>query len=330
LAFLRVENIVILWNKPTESGLGDRLIDLFLLAAFAKAGSLKIAVCWPDQPNLTLLQRKVWSGYRHEDYKLENLLLYFKFPKNILFYSQSTFSKELRNKSNVLFSDYVGGIYTTLSFYNKFYPKFKKLFNFSLTDFEYAFKDVLKEFKPKNSFSRKFTSSFNADIAVHLRRGDKLQSKPDYFAIGFDEIDGLDKVTELCINKISQLNSTKKTIYLSSDDENVKLRYKMKFSNSKEIQIITLPMNTTSFEATYIDLWMLASSKYIILSQRHSNFALLASYLKKAQLVYFYKDNKLISDNTMLNKLYFANKNGWAAKLTLRQKFSFFLMLILK
>ena len=315
--------MILLWNNPTKSGLGDRLVDLFLLAAFAKAGSLKVAVCWPDHPDLTLLQKKLWPKYRYEDYKLENLLLYFKFPKNILFYSQSTFSKELRNKSNVLFNDYVGGIYTTSTFYNKFYPKFKKLFNFSLTGFEYAFKDVLKEFQPKKIFFRKFALPFNADIAVHLRRGDKVQSNPDNFAIDFDEIDGLDKVTELCINKISQLNSTKKTIYLSSDDEDVKLRYKMKLSISKKNQIITLPRNITNFEATYIDLWMLASSKYIILSQRHSNFSLLASYLKKSKLVYFYKDNKLISDNTMLNKLYFANKHSRAAKLLYDKEFYF-------
>ena len=317
--------MILLWNNPTKSGLGDRLVDLFLLAAFAKAGSLKVAVYWPDHPELNLLQKKLWPKYRLEDYRIENLLLYFKFPKNIVFYSQSTFSRELHNKSNLLFNDYLGGIYTTSSFYNKFYSKFKNFFNFSLTDFEYAFKDVLKEFKPKNFFFRKFAFPFNADIAVHLRRGDKVRSNPDNFTIGFDEIDGLDKVTELCINNISQLNSSKKTIYLSSDDPDIKKRYKAKFSNTKKVKLFTLPRNIKSFEATYIDLWMLATSKYIILSQRHSNFSLLASYLKNAQLVYFYKDNLLITNNTMLNKLYFANKHTRAAKLTLRQRILFFL-----
>jgi hypothetical protein len=297
----------ILWTNSTLSGLGDRLIDLFLLAAFARSCNAILYVVWQNCCELNSLQKKTWPKSRLEGYKIENLSQYFKFPKNIVFCTEISIQKYCRDKRNIQFNDYLGGIYTASSFYSKFYSKYKKNENFNLLGFENAFRETLNDFQPKHKLLKKFESQVFPDISVDLRRGDKVTLKPDIFSVSHEEQFNLNTVTELCINELSDSNLSIKTIYFCSDDSNLLYRFRKKYSSIRNLNLITMPQNTKGFEKTYVDLWMLASSKKIILSQRHSNFSIFASYLKNARLIYFYFDNRLITNNNFLNKQIYTN-----------------------
>jgi len=44
---------------------------------------------------------------------------------------------------------------------------------------------------------------------------------------------------------------------------------------------------------------MLSQSKKIIMSQKHSNFSIFSSLIRETELIYFYKDNNLISNSSL-------------------------------
>src|SRR4051812_40838857 len=75
-----MSNGVLLWRKPTESGLGDRLIDLFLLLGLARSqGRALLLPHWGKYH-----EDPAHPAHRREDIKLENVLNYLQFPVDCL------------------------------------------------------------------------------------------------------------------------------------------------------------------------------------------------------------------------------------------------------
>ena len=62
----------IVWANSSLSGLCDRFIDLFLMAAMARVLSSELIVPWKINRNFTERQLRVWDKARFDDYKYEN------------------------------------------------------------------------------------------------------------------------------------------------------------------------------------------------------------------------------------------------------------------
>lgn len=297
----------------TKSGLGDRLVDFFLMVSYAKLNNACLNLVWEIQDNYTENQLKVWNDYRFHDYKIENLIQYFKFPENVKFLESMEVMEV--SKEAIIFKDYLGGVHSVKSFYEKYCKR-----NCSLSHFSNIFFNEVSSFKPQSKLINIADKNLNIDIAVHLRRGDKISDKPDNGQIKLSEIDSLNSKTYQAILEINKSNagSKKLNLFIASDDHNVKMAY---IENLKDTFNIVGNHNAQGIESTYLDLYYLGISKVIIMSMKHSNFSLLASYLNCNKLIYFYKSNKVLSYSGLKNIELFKSFNIFD-KIKLRFRFN--------
>lgn len=297
----------------TKSGLGDRLVDFFLMVSYAKLNNACLNLVWEIQDNYTENQLKVWNDYRFHDYKIENLIQYFKFPENVKFLESMEVMKV--SKEAIIFKDYLGGVHSVKSFYEKYCKR-----NCSLSHFSNIFFNEVSSFKPQSKLINIADKNLIIDIAVHLRRGDKISDKPDNGQIKLSEIDSLNSKTYQAILEINKSNagSKKLNLFIASDDHNVKMAY---IENLKDTFNIVGNHNAQGIESTYLDLYYLGISKVIIMSMKHSNFSLFASYLNCNKLIYFYKSNKVLSYSGLKNIELFKSFNIFD-KIKLRFRFN--------
>jgi hypothetical protein len=281
------------WVHSTKSGLGDRLIDFFLMASYAKLNNACLNLVWEIQDNHSENQLKIWNEYRFHDYKIENLIQYFNLPDEIRFLDSM---EEIEVRDNtIIFIDYLGGVHSVKSFWGKYCKAIC-----SLSHFQLLFFNMLSSFKPQRKLLNIVDKNVNIDIAVHLRRGDKISDKPDNGMIKLSEIESLNAKTFEAIYEIHKKNvgSKKLNLFIASDDHYVKMAY---IKNLKDTFNIVGNHNSKGIESTYLDLYYLGISKVIIMSMRHSNFSLFASYLNCNKLIYFYKSNKVLSNSGLGN-----------------------------
>ena len=288
------------WSNPTASGLCDRLSDVMLLATLANLLGADLYFNWIEavfqygavgEPvwNYKEGQDKTWDKVRFEDYRYENYSQYFNLPKNIKI-------NEVVNNPTYHFDSYLGGIFSPELFYEQ--CNISSICTFD--KFLEEFKETVKQFTPTDKLLNLVSHLPKPNISVHLRRTDKIRVNCDNMTtINTDELDNLNKKT---IEAIDILNGDDKLIYFASDDqEENKKYYKLYPNNIKD--------DVGGFEKTYIDLYMLMCSDYIIMSQIHSNFSVFASYINQAKLVYLY-DNCLIIQkkfNKLDNFIYYKN-----------------------
>jgi hypothetical protein len=144
----------------------------------------------------------------------------------------------------------------------------------------------VEEFKPTEKLNKIVNGVKKPKVSIHLRRTDKINVAGDYST--FMTFEGLDNLDSMTKDAIDIFYNEKDNFYFSSDDNEVRLKYENNYKNH-----IDHNFNCTDVEKTYVDLYMLSISDYIILSQVHSNFSVFASYLNNSKLVYLY-DNCLI------------------------------------
>jgi hypothetical protein len=298
------------WLHSTKSGLADRLIDFYLMVSYAKLNNAFLNLVWEPQDNYTENQLNVWNEYRFHDYKIENLIQYFKFPENVKFLESMEVSEDA-----IIFKDYLGGVHSVKSFYEKYCKR-----NCSLSHFSNIFFNEVSSFKPQSKLINIAEKNLSIDIAVHLRRGDKISDKPDNFQIKLAELESLNAKTYEAILEIHKNNvgSKKINLFIASDDHNVKMLY---IENLKDKFNIVGIHNAAGIESTYLDLYYLGISKVIIMSMIHSNFSIFASYLNSNKLIYFYKSNKVLSNSGLSNIVLFKPANiFYKLKVFLRHK----------
>jgi hypothetical protein len=275
----------ILWTTPSITCLGDRLLDTMILATFAKILNADLYFPWEDCPftigggkNPTYSYKegveKTWDKVRFDDYKFENYTQYFNLPKNIKI-------NQTVEKPTYFFGESLGGCVSPLLFYDRYASQICTLEKFELT-----FREIMSEFTPTDKLLKLVTNVVKPNISVHLRRTDKINKSGDYSS--FMTYDGLGVLNDKTIEAIGKLNTDEKVIYFSSDDISERDKYHSLYKNHIEHDT-----TCSSIEKTYIDLYMLSISDYIILSQIHSNFSVFASYINKSKLVYLY-DNSMI------------------------------------
>jgi hypothetical protein len=271
----------IYWQNSTLSGLGDRLLDIFLLLSSLEEEDI-LYLDWKENKNINEFQKKVWPSHRMEDYLYENLSLYFEMPKNLIVLGEGE-KKVYKNT----FHDYLGGIYTPKSFHEK-YVRDK-----TYTEYKKNFDKLISNFKPKKKLLDIMPSTF-PDIAIHLRRTDNIVDINDQNDIIKNikptSLPDLERNTTKVVNYLcSKMNY--KNIFICSDDEESLEKFSMQFQNFNIIS----SKNKIGIEKTYFDFYMMMISKHIILSNYHSNFSLFASQVNKSNLIHFYKSNQILT-----------------------------------
>jgi hypothetical protein len=288
----------IFWNNSTLSGLCDRLIDLSLMSAYAKVQDKNLLLQWNLQSGFTEFQLKTWSKDRFEDYKKENFTKYFNLPSNILFLDENNF-----DGVELVFHDYLGGVYSTKTFYTKYCDNLC-----SYEEFKKAHYNTLSEFTPKQALLDIVGTNNVIDISVHLRRGDKVNNNPNFVEISSEHLNSLDSLTKECFIQQINLFKEKPTVFVCSDSAEAKKDFIEEFTERCNF-IDRSPINF-SYEKTYIDLYLLSISKTIIMSQKHTNFSIFSSLINRNKLIYFFEDNEMIKGGDFLNaKLYRSTKN---------------------
>lgn len=278
----------LLWTNPSITSLGDRLLDTMLLATFSKMLGADLHFPWVDCPftigqeNPTYTykegENKEWDRVRFEDYKFENYTQYYNLPSNIKI-------NQPIETPTYFFGENLGGCVSPFTFYNRYLSQVCKF-----DDFIIMFKQTLSEFTPTEKLLKLVENRVVPDVSVHLRRTDKINKDGDYTT--FMTYDGLDTLNEKTKEAINLLYDNRKSFYFSSDDLAERDKY-------HELYPYHIEHDTTcsAIEKTYIDLYMLSKSNYIILSQVHSNFSVFASYLNGGKLVYLYDNCLIVNEN---------------------------------
>jgi len=275
-----------IWGNSTKSGLCDRLIDLFIIASISKLFNKELYLSWEEQ-TISDIQKLIWNNIRIDDYKIENVIQYFNFPSIIHFISKEELQNKINNKSedDILCNIYLGGVYSPFTFYDKFIDK-----QYNKNNYINIFKNLINQFKPTTKLLNLIKNIPKNLISVHLRRTDKsskLINADEAQGVDINNMDDLNNKTMELINKfiINDYNN----YYFSSDCIDTKINYEDIYS---KYNIINYEINIP-YEQTYIDLYLMSKSKYIILSQRHSSFSLFCSLINNAKLIYFYEDSIL-------------------------------------
>ena len=282
----------IFWPSSTCSGLCDRMIDIALMSTSAKLLNANLffnwcrleSTGWERSGNET----KYWHERRYSDYRYENFIQYFNTPDNFKVNSQLPIDYNI-------FSDYLGGVFSAYKFHSHFYK------SLSLDNFLTVFYETMSKFTPTKKLLD-LTSHLPApDIGLHLRREDKIRVHTDEGSITAEQLISLDKNTKDVVKELLKTNSS---LYIATDCQHAKKEYE------KEFNIIKDEKQYSLCEQTYVDLYMLSRSKYIVMSSKHSNFALFASLINKSKLVYFYNKNCVLYDSwgdRYDNVIYFKN-----------------------
>ena len=147
----------ILWTKPTESGLADRLNDILFMATYARAYSGNVYINWPKFP-----AKDIDVAHRRTDILLENVLKFINFPKEVHFQHCSHVQKT--------FDHYIGGACSIEGFHHAYlkdicdYEKYFSIFKSVAADFTFC--DLIKAHLA--NLPQKF-------VTFHIRRGDKVR-----------------------------------------------------------------------------------------------------------------------------------------------------------
>jgi len=279
------------WTNSPKSGLCDRLLDLSLMASLAKLYNYNLILKWepfysssggyiPSNKNAEESGFTKYDSRRYEDYLYENFTQYFTVPQNVNVFQDSQM-KDL--EINFLFEDYLGGVHSVKTFWEKYLSQKVSFQNFLL-----IYEDILSEFKPTQKLLDVVNSINSPKLSVHLRRTDKVVINPDHFAIS--EVEELNKKTYDSINSLIQKNGEDINIYFSSDDNREKNEYKNRYKN----YLVEEKLPDLGFINTYIDMFLLSTSETIILSQKHSNFSIFCSLIGKTRLIYLYDDCPIV------------------------------------
>jgi hypothetical protein len=288
----------ILWKNTALSGLCDRLTDLFLVATFAKIKEADLVVLWRINKNFSERQMKIWNESRFEDYKYENFSQYFNLPKNVSVFSEEQIAN-YKLEEVLIFEDYLGGVYSPFTFYNSYLTSIC-----SYEDFIERYKECLLELTPTEKL-KSIVEENSINVSVHLRRGDKVVenfSGPE-LGVSIKDLKNLDELTERTI-EILLKNIKNPTLYFCSDDFEVSKKYEEKFS-SRGCKVVKQKNCVTDVEKTYVDLFHMINSDWIIMSQKHSNFSMFASQVLNKNLIYFYEDNEMILRGKFSNTIFY-------------------------
>lgn len=279
------------WTESTKSGLGDRMIDLLLMLTYSKINNKKLIMEWKEQPNKKTELENSRPQYRWSDYKLKKVLKYIKINNEVEFVDDIDINNITDN--DILFKNYIGGVLSPHLFYNKYCNKICSLYIF-MENYNSIIKNI--GFRKMESYK-----IYDNIITIHLRRTDKVNNH-SHICNGIDS-GKLDELNNMTIETIQKtIDNGYKNFYFCGDDKTEIEKYHNMFD--KFCNIIRYDCND-EIEQTYLDLYIMKNSKYIILSQYHSNFSVLGTLLGNAQMIYLFKECEISVIYKHLDKFLF-------------------------
>jgi len=240
------------WTQPTQSGLGDRLTDIFMLAIYARVRQAEMHIDWPPFP-----AKAIDVEHRRTDILLENVLKFMAFPQEIVFDRSAPVQET--------FDHYLGAGFQPEEFYAAYLKNFC-----SLDRFNEVKTTVAKDFifcAPISAFMRTLPAKF---VSVHIRRGDKVRpGANDGCFISEHEL-GL--LNELTYRAIDHFAKSFDAFFVCGDQaEKVQpfVEYVEKLPGKTLLKTPPMP----KWEATYYDLATMTKSQWNLASQRFSSFS---------------------------------------------------------
>lgn len=279
-----------IYSNSNLSGIGDRLLDVMLVLTYANYLDYdKIYLHWKVDNNDMIGDNSYYSKLRKEktsfrgiDYLLNNLQNYLTLPSSINFVENDELEKLKNDNNNYNFNEHLGLKYTLYSFMNHYKienkEKFKKLYfeNFNKINFKNIPNEIINYFKN------------NDVVTVHLRRGDKVAN--DGGTTNNIDTSQLEKLNNLTLEKIKLLQKKGfKYFNFVSDEKNTRDYFINILKNELECKYF----EGDKISQTYFDLYSIAHSKKILLSQVYSSFSIFASMINKVELNYFMDHEKI-------------------------------------
>lgn len=241
------------WTQPTSSGLGDRLVDILTMLAYARCYGAILHMEWVKFPYRAGLD----TEHRQTDILLSNVVQYINFPPGIVFDDDTHCDRT--------FNDYVGGGHNLLGFWQ---DQLKDTCSFDTFDAhvtrvgsEFSFCQAITEFLA--TIPAKF-------VSIHIRRGDKVRDEePDHAFIHRRELERLDNLTYRAIDYAIRRGF--KTFFFCGDEDEKKRPF-VDYAHSKGIETFSIP-SMDKWQATYFDIAVMTKSELNIASQRYSTFS---------------------------------------------------------
>lgn len=273
--------------NPPDSGLGDRLLDIFTIYSYSKFLKCdKVYVYWNYESCFNETRQNL---------KLENLLHYLELPEDLIFVKNKIVI-DYNDKNNIYFTDILSAISLEL-FIEKYISINPEIFmdiyfdSFNKIKFSNIPKEVMNVFND------------NFIVTIHLRRTDKISSNEYAHGVSIQELELLDTITQKFIDKQIEINNT--NICIISDDVSVKNKY---FEyNKNNCNLIRFDYNDNVLQS-YVDLFCLVNSKKIFMSQKFSTFSIVGSLIRNAELYYCFDYGRLYSFNN-INYNFYKYKN---------------------
>jgi hypothetical protein len=290
------DQVSLLIPNFTSSGLGDRMVDVFLVSLFKNCYSniKQVFIPWFEF-------KKEWCHhsvpqYRFQDILMKNILSHMNIPSGVELISEHDFSFAA-NQTNLHVLDYRlngaaepqwlvfrDGFADLDGFYNHYLSQFHPRLPYHV--FKSAIEKTIDEFSFCDEIQQLVSSISNEPFAcVHIRRTDKVrQIKADKYMIDYTELDELDELTRKAILKVKEDGLTRFYISCDSETDQSYEQYR-EFILGFGGTVIPKISVQDRWKITYYELAIMIKSSLIIQSQVSSGFSNLASLLGRTRLL---------------------------------------------
>jgi hypothetical protein len=249
----------------SESGYGDRVLDLLVLSIYSYSKQKNMTIYWKEFQGME--DYADIPSWRFKDTKLENIQSFFVFPDYI-----TLKSTPIAEDKSETFDKYIGGTTSPHEFLSKY-------MNNSISTEGYN--DIIKNVKSHFGFKiPKYVHSVPY-VAIHLRRTDKMRGVCETQIVK-SQLEFLNNETKNAIERA--ISKGFFNFFIASDDESSKQEF-IDFIQSKNCNIFQ-PKNIHNLLESYYDTWILSSSSLIIPSMRYSTFSLFPALLFDVPLWY--------------------------------------------
>ncbi len=250
-----METLVV--NNFVLSGYGDRMMDLLLLASYARARNMRLYIRWQDFPGMP--DYSDIPEWRFQDTRLKNFLSFFRLPSEVQI--------EYTSVANTAheWKQYIGGTTSPTVFHERYIAGW---FPIGLSEWLAIVDEVKSELKLKVT---RYVPE-RPYVTVHLRRTDKLRGVCETQIVK-DELALLNQETFAAIQTAKDSGYT--DFYIATDDPSARGEY-IAFIESIGCRVIA-PANDHKLLSSYFDTWMMKSTSIIIASMRYSTFSLFPS-----------------------------------------------------
>jgi hypothetical protein len=255
---------MIWWTQPTRSGLGDRLIDIVHLLAYARVKGHGLYVAWPE-----FQAKAIDVAHRREDILLGNVQRHIQWPRDLQMFIERFACPPFDAEQ---FNEGIGG--DPDGFHEKHLGEVC-----SAGMYRVAVASVLADIGFCGPITEVLATLPPKFVSLHIRRGDKVRGEKDGTADGtFINHAGLAELDRLTYDAIDQCIAFGFDTYFLCGDEDEKLKPFEDYLVAKDKWLVQLP-RWEKWRETYLDLAVMSKSKVVITSNKYSAYSRLGAML---------------------------------------------------